>query len=40
MWTDMYGALHLEDTSDTSHNITVAAGQTGSNTHEHDKQLS
>ena len=30
MFTDAYGNLHLQDTSDPSHNITVDAGTTGS----------
>jgi Ca2+-binding RTX toxin-like protein len=34
MWTDNYGYLHLQDTTDTSHSITVAAGVTGSGTSE------
>jgi Ca2+-binding RTX toxin-like protein len=31
MWTDSSGSLHLQDLADTSHNITVSAGTTGSN---------
>ena len=34
MWTDTSGYLHLQDTSDTSHNITVYAGTTGSGNYE------
>jgi Ca2+-binding RTX toxin-like protein len=34
MWTDAYGNLMLQDTSDTSHSITVNAGVTGSGTSE------
>jgi Ca2+-binding RTX toxin-like protein len=34
MWTDYSGALHLQDTTDASHNITVYAGTTGSGTYE------
>ena len=34
MWTTSTGALHLQDTSDTSHSITINAGITGSNTDE------
>jgi Ca2+-binding RTX toxin-like protein len=34
LWTDAYGYLHLQDTSDTSHNITVIAGVTGDNNAE------
>jgi Ca2+-binding RTX toxin-like protein len=34
MWTDYTGALHLQDSADTSHDITISAGTTGSGTHE------
>jgi Ca2+-binding RTX toxin-like protein len=34
MWTDSFGALHIQDTTDTSHSITIAAGTTGSGFHE------
>jgi Ca2+-binding RTX toxin-like protein len=34
LWTDAYGNLMLQDTSDTSHSITVNAGVTGDNTSE------
>jgi Ca2+-binding RTX toxin-like protein len=34
MWTDTYGSLHLQDTSDTAHGITVHAGITGSGNYE------
>ena len=34
MWTDSYGTLYLQNTLDTSHEITVGAGVTGNNTSE------
>ncbi|HEY1614377.1 MAG TPA: calcium-binding protein [Rhizomicrobium sp.] len=32
MWTDSYGSLHLQDTTEPSHSITVYAGVSGSGT--------
>jgi Ca2+-binding RTX toxin-like protein len=34
LWTDTSGYLHIEDTTNPSYNISVAAGTTGSGTHE------
>ena len=34
MWTTSNGYLHIQDTTDTSHSITVSAANTGSGTNE------
>ena len=41
MWTDAYGYLHLQDTTDTSHSITFNAGiHRQRHLRKHDRQLS